>query len=298
MNIEHLQLFVRVAALSNISQAGKELGLSAAVSSAQLNKLEQDLGVRLIHRTTRKVSLTEDGHAFLPYAEDVLASLEAAKAAVGVGSTMPKGNLRISAPASFGRMHLVRAIKEFMSLYPDISVDMRLSDNIIDLVEGGFDVAIRDAALNDSSLIARKLAKDTRLVVASPQYIAQFGVPKTPEDLMEHRCLTLIGLDTWRFTDDKKPINIKVKGQYRVDNGEAVRDACAQGLGVTISSQWCAYKHLESGELVPILTDYPLASDTSIWAVYPSSRQLAAKVRVFIDFLADYFGDTPYWEQE
>lgn len=177
MNNAHLKLFVRLAATHNISVAGAELSLSPAVASAQLSKLEQDLGVRLLHRTTRKVALTEEGKAFLPHAEDVLASVEAARAAVGAGESSPFGTLRVAAPASFGRMHLMPALKDFMQQYPKLSVDFRFSDTIVDLVEGGFDIAIRNAELKDSSLIARKLASDRRILTAAPSYLAKNGEP-------------------------------------------------------------------------------------------------------------------------
>ena len=297
MNIEHLQLFVRVAATHNISMAGQSLGLSPAVASSHINKLESGLGVRLIHRTTRKVSLTEEGIGFLPHAEDVIASVEAARASVGAGSSSPRGTLRVAAPASFGRMHLLPALNEFFTLYPELTVDLKLSDSIIDLVEGGFDIAIRNSELKDSSLIARKLAQDKRLLCASPDYLAKYGEPKSPEDLKSHQCITLMGLDNWAFKTKNGQQNIKVKGILRTDNGEAVRDGCINGLGITISSRWSAYQHINNGELVQVLKDYPLISNTAIWAVYPSSRQLAPKVRAFIDYFSEKFGDMPDWRE-
>lgn len=297
MNIEHLRLFVRIAATNNISQAGQELGLSPAVASAHVNKLEEGLGVRLVHRTTRKVSLTEEGIDFLPHAEEVLATIEAARASVGVGNALPQGTLRITAPASFGRMHLLPALKEFLALHPRLSIDLRLTDSIVDLVEGGFDIAIRNAELKDSSLIARKLAPDNRIICASPDYLANNGQPSSPEDLREHHCINLMGLENWLFETPNGVLNIKTKGNLRTDHGEAVRDACIQGLGIAMAATWSVYKQLENGELVQILKEYPLASDSGIWAVYPSSRLLAPKVRAFIDYFADYYGNPPYWDK-
>lgn len=297
MNIEHIRLFVRIAALNNISLAGKELGLSPAVSSTHMNKLEEHLGVRLIHRTTRRVSLTEEGEAFLPHALDLLESVESARASVGVGSVSPQGKLRVAASASFGRLHLLPALDDFLRRYPDLRVDMHLSDRVVDMVEGGFDIAIRDASLQDSSLIARKLAPVNRILCASPNYLSQYGEPLTPDDLMNHYCVNLIGLDTWVFDTPGGPKSIKTNSRFRTDNGEAARDACAKGLGITISSTWCCSQQVQSGELVQILRDYPLVSNTAIWAVYPSSRLLAPKVRAFIDYFADCFGDSPYWER-
>lgn len=297
MDIEHLKLFVRLAATHNISLAGRELGLSPAVASAHISKLEQGLGVRLLHRTTRKVSLTEEGEAFLPHAVEVLASVEAARASVGAGEEAPTGTLRITAPASFGRMHLMPAMKEFRACYPQLGLDLRLTDTVVDLVEGGFDVAVRDAGLKDSSLIARKLASDKRILCASPEYLQHYGEPKTPQDLRNHQCITLIGLDSWGFDTPEGIHTIKAKGTFRTDNGEAIRDACVAGLGITICSTWNAYLHLQRGELVQVLPDYPLVSDTALWAVYPSSRLLAPKVRAFIDFFAERYGEMPYWDQ-
>ncbi|SFG84347.1 LysR family transcriptional regulator [Neptunomonas qingdaonensis] len=296
MNVEHLKLFIRVAATHNISQAGAELGLSPAVASAHINKLEEGLGVRLIHRTTRKVSLTEEGKGFLPHAEEVLSSVEAARASVGVGKGLPSGTLRVSASASFGRMHLVPAMKGFLSSYPDLNVDLRLSDSIIDMVEGGFDIAIRIAELKDSTLIARKLASDNRIVCASPGYLAKYGEPESPDDLVNHCCLSLMGLDHWSFDAPDGQLTIKAKGNFRTDNGEAVRDACVEGLGVAIASTWSVYQQLRKGELVQVLQDYPLMSDTAVWAVYPSSRLLAPKVRAFIDYYTQCFSSPAYWD--
>ncbi|MBT8098606.1 MAG: LysR family transcriptional regulator [Gammaproteobacteria bacterium] len=297
MNIEHLKLFVRLATTHNISLAGQELGVSPAVASSHIRKLEDGLGVRLVHRTTRSVSLTEDGAAFLPHAEEVLASVEAARAAVGAGSISPRGTLRVTAPASFGRMHLVPQLKGYLGSFPELTLDFRLTDTIVDLVEGGFDIAIRNSELKDSSLIARKLAPDHRIVCASPDYLAEFGEPASPDDLQHHRCISLIGLENWIFDSADGQWSAKINGIFRTDNGEAVRDACVDGLGIAMNSTWSVYKHLQRGELVQILRDHTLVSDTAIWAVYPSSRLLAPKVRSFIDYFAERFGNTPYWDQ-
>ncbi len=296
MNIEHLRLFVRLASTSNISLAGQEYGLSPAVASSHISKLEKGLGVRLVHRTTRKVSLTEEGEAFLPHAEEVLSSVEAARASVGAGNNLPVGTLRVTASASFGRIHLVPALIGFMSRYPDLILDFRFTDTVVDLVEGGFDIAIRNSNLQSSTFVARKLAPDKRIICASPDYLAKFGEPKTPEELQDHQCINLIGLENWVFETERGQVTIKTNGKLRTDNGDAVRDACITGLGITLNSTWSVYQSIDRGDLVQILCDYPLLSDTAIWAVYPSSRLLAPKVRVFIDHFAEYFGSPPYWD--
>lgn len=295
MNIEHVKLFVRLAVTHNISSAGQELGLSPAVASSYINKLETGLGVRLVHRTTRKVSLTEEGLAFLPHAENVIESIDAACASVGVGSHTPSGVLRISAPASFGRLYLIPAIKAFMKAYPTLKVDFRMSDSIIDLVEGGFDLAIRNAELKDSTLVARKLVEDKRILCAAPSYLEAHGVPSHPLEVASHQFVNFSEFDNWIFATPEGPISVRAQGEFKADNGEAVRDACVQGLGLAVSSIWCCHKELKRGELVPILAEYPLITDSAIWAVYPSSRLLAPKVRAFIDFFIDYFGRTPDW---
>ena len=297
MNNEHLRLFVRVAVTQNISTAGNDLGLSPPVASMHINKLEDELGVKLLYRTTRKVSLTEEGREFLPHAEEVLNAVDSARASVGAGSFTPQGTIRVAAPSSFARMHIVPALKGFAEQYPALKVDLRQSDSIVDMVEGGFDIAIRNASLNDSTLVARKLAGDQRIVCASPEYIAKHGEPSTPQELLNHQCITLSNLDTWQFNTPDGIKKIKVKGSIRIDNGESIRDVSINGAGITLCSIWCAYKALKNGQLVQILKDYPLESDTAIWAVYPSSRLLAPKVRAFIEYFKAYYGDTPYWQE-
>lgn len=296
MNADYLKLFVRLAGTQNISQAGKDIGISPAVASSYIHKLEQSLGVRLLHRTTRKVSLTEEGRAFLPHAEDVLASIDAARASVNAGEASPQGTLRVTASASFGRMHILPALPGFLEKYPGLSLDLRLSDSIVDLVEGGFDIAIRNAALKDSSLIARRLATDKRILCASPAYLASHGEPDTPEALVDHQCVSILGMENCLFETPEGQFSVRLDGRLRADNGEAIRDASAAGMGISVNSTWSVYQHLKRGELVQVLEDYPLVSDVAIWAVYPSSRLLAPKVRAFIDYFAEWYGDQPYWE--
>lgn len=295
MNPEYLKLFVLVSRSKSISEAGKELGLSPALASAHLAKLESSLDARLVNRTTRSTSLTEAGQRFLPHAEDVLASLDAARAAVSGTQAVPQGRLRVAAPASFGRMHLMPGLKEFLISYPELSVDFRFSDSIVDLVDGGFDLAIRNAPLKDSTLVARKLAKDSRIICASPDYLASYGEPSSPSELKDHECLNLLGLETWPFRTRKGTQRIKTQGRLRFDNGEALRIACVDGLGIAISSPWSVSQHLRNGELVELLKNTPLDLDPAIWAIYPSSRQVAPKVRAFIDHYSMRFAK-PSWE--
>lgn len=202
----------------------------------------------------------------------------------------------MTTPASFGRMHLMPALKNFLQAYPELSVDLRFSDSVLDLVEGGFDVAIRISELKDSSLVAKKIAGDPRIVCASPEYLAKYGMPQHPSELAEHNCVLLMGMDHWSFETPQGAVAIKAKGSIRVDNGDAMRDATTDGLGISINSKWSVYQEIASGKLVQILQDYPLTSNAAIWALYPSSRLMAPKVRAFIDYFADFYGNPPYWE--
>lgn len=296
MNIDYFRLFVRVAMTRNISQAGKELGLSAPVASMHINKLEEKIGARLVHRTTRKVSLTEEGEALLPYAEEILSNIDTARAIVGKGKEKLQGTLRITASASFGRLHLMPALKGFLLEYPDLSLDIRLTDMMIDMAEGGFDVAIRNADLKDSSLNAKKLATDRRIICVSPEYLVHHGGPMTPDDLKHHRCINQIGFETWIFKTPEGLKHIKVKGNIRVDHAEAVRDAAMDGLGIAMCAEWLIYDQIKTGALIEVLADFPLDDHAAIWAVYPSSRLLAPKVRAFLDYFSKYYGMPPYWE--
>ena len=298
MDLDDLNLFVRIARLDSISAAARDLNITPATASARLSAFEKRLGARLLHRTTRHATLTEDGRAFLPHAENVLDAAVAARAALGREQASPRGTLRIAAPSSFARMHIVPGLPEFMARHPDLKLDMRISDSVVDLVEGAFDVAVRYTELSDSSFVARRLAPDRRVVVASPDYVARHGRPERPEDLDAHACLVVGTLDIWTFTDMRgEPIAKKVTPALRINDGEAVRDAATAGLGVALMATWCAADELRSGKLIPILADYQLVSTQTLWALYPSSRELAPKVRVFVDWLVARFGPKPYWDE-
>jgi DNA-binding transcriptional LysR family regulator len=298
VDFNDLKLFVRIARLGSISAAARDLGLTPAGASARLAAFERRLGARLLHRTTRQATPTVDGLAFLPHAEHVLDAAEAARAALGREQAAPRGTLRIAAPASFARMHIVPGLPDFCGRYPDLVLDLRLSDSVVDLVEGAFDVAVRYAELGDSSFIARRLAPDRRVLVASPEYLSRRGRPRTPDDLAEHACLVVGTLDLWTFLgEDRQPIVRKVSPVLRINDGEAVREAACAGLGIGWMATWCAADELRSGALVPALAEYSLVSSQTLWALYPSSRELAPKVRAFIDWMVDRIGPDPYWDR-
>lgn len=298
MEVDDLNLFLRIAQLRSISAAARDLALTPAGASARLAALEKKLGARLLHRTTRQATLTEDGLAFLPHAENVVLAAESARAALGREQATPRGTLRVAAPASFARMHIVPGLADFCGRYPDLALDMRISDSVVDLVEGAFDVAVRYAELGDSSFVARRLAPDRRVLVASPDYLDRRGRPTTADDLAGHSCLAVGTLDLWTFQGKGgERIERRITPALRINDGGAVRDAACAGLGVALMATWAAADELRSGALVPVLSDYPLVSTQTLWALYPSSRELAPKVRVFIDWLVERFGSEPYWDR-
>lgn len=298
MEVDDLTLFLRIAQLRSISAAARDLDLTPAGASARLAALEKRLGARLLHRTTRQATLTEDGLAFLPHAENVVLAAESARAALGREQATPRGTLRVAAPASFARMHIVPGLPDFCGRYPDLALDMRISDSVVDLVEGAFDVAVRYAELGDSSFVARRLAPDRRVLVASTEYLERRGRPNTPDELAGHSCLAVGVLDLWTFrAKGGEPIERRITPALRINDGAAVRDAACAGMGIALMATWCAADELRSGALVPVLSDYPLVSTQTLWALYPSSRELAPKVRVFIDWLVERFGSEPYWDR-
>lgn len=298
MDFDDLNLFVRIARLGSISAAARDLGMTPAGASARLASFEKHLGTRLIHRTTRMATLTEDGQDFLPHAEHLIDAADVARASLGGKQAAPRGTLRIAAPSSFARMHIVPGLPEFMMRYPDLRLDMRLSDRIVDLVEGAFDVAVRYTDLGDSTFVARRIAPDRRVLVASPDYLDRRGRPQRPDDLDDHDCLVVGTLDRWSFREDTgATIEKRITPALRIDDGTAVRDAACAGLGIALMATWCAADELRSGALVPVLDEYPLLSTQTLWALYPSSRELAPKVRVFMDWLIARFWPEPYWDQ-
>ena len=293
MDILSLRLFLRIAALGGVSAAAQDLSLSPASASARLVKLEETVGVRLFNRTTRAVSLTTDGEAFLPYAQQIIETLETGLSAVkGMGADA-EGLLRITMPGSFGRMYIIPALAEFHARHPLVSLDLRLSDEVLDVVEGAYDLIIRNAPLVDSSLIVRKLASDRRILVASPTYLEQHGAPSTPTDLVEHQCVCLAEVSKWKFENGQ---TVSVPRSFVINDGEALRKMIEQGMGIGVKSVWNASESLKSGLLVEVMPEFPLATDVSIWLLYPSRRIIAPKVHAMIDFLLERFQPVPPWE--
>ena len=238
------------------------------------------------------MSLTTDGELFLPYAQQAVETLETGFIAVRGQSSEVKGLLRMTMPGSFGRMYIIPLLAEFQSRYPLVSLDLRLSDEVLDVIEGAYDLIIRNASLADSSLIVRKLADDRRLLVASPDYLKQYGIPSTPDDLAVHRFVTL-GETKWKFENGQ---TISVSSSFTVNDGEALRNVIEHGMGIGVKSIWNASESLKSGRLVEVLPEFPLITEASIWLLYPSRRIISPRVRVMIDFLIEQFQPMPPWE--
>jgi DNA-binding transcriptional LysR family regulator len=297
LDLTDVALFARVCATRNLSAAGREFGLSPAASSARIAGLERELGARLLHRTTRKIALTQDGETFLEHAAQLLDAAEQAASAVGSGHAAPQGLLRVAASVSFGRQYIVPALAAFLDLHPGIRLDLRLSDRMIDLAADGIDVAIRIGPLRDSALVARTLAPSRLIVCASPAYLAQHGAPATPDELAQHQCLVLGSMNPWRFrAPDGSIASVRVGGRLQSDNGEALRDAAIDGLGIALQSTWATTQQLRSGALVALMPDYPVATDSVVSAQYLNRHFLPPKTQAFIDFFAERFGPQPFWD--
>ena len=301
MDTEGIRLFVTAAELRNISAAGRLLGLAPAVASARLAKLEKRLQAELLHRSTRKVSLSLEGAAFLPYAKEMLAQEDAALAAMGLGRSEITGTLRFAASSTFAQLYVAPVLPEFLERYPKVDVELKLTDTQMDLIEGSFDLALRNYAIGDSSLHGRVLAEDTRILCASPDYLSKHGTPIEPDDLIEHQLLTFMhsaprtltsrdGEPTYRFP----PAN--AKSRILCDDGASMRIATAAGVGISMNSVWSVHKEIVDGSLVRVLPRYEVDVQSAIWLVYPKSNVLTAKVRVFIDFLMEKIGNQPVWE--
>lgn len=295
-NLGDLEIFARVVAAGSMSSAGRELGLSPAVVSKRLRRLEDRLGTRLLQRTTRQISLTEAGHGFYERVVAILAGIEEAEAFVSRRSTLARGTLKVSAPTSFGRMHIAPHINSFMRANPDLAVNLVLSDEFVDIVGDGYDVAIRIAELSDSSLVARRLAPVKRILCAAPDYLQRHGVPETVADLESHICIPSHNNEPWKMEGPDGPLVYRPTGPLLTNSSEVVRECVIGGVGIALRSTWDIGRELVDGRLQQVLPAYEGSRNVAIHAVYASRRFLPAKIRVFIDFLAELFGPTPYWD--
>jgi DNA-binding transcriptional LysR family regulator len=299
--IGDLSLFLRVLDLGSISAAARSLDLSIAVASQRLKRLERELGVRLLHRTTRRLHATPEGAALAERGRVLVEDLEALTSGLREAGTEVSGTLRVTLPASFGRQYISPLLPEFLALHPRVQLSVNLDDQMRDLVASGFDLAIRIGALGDSGLVARKLATNRRVLCASPDYLERHGRPRRPADLTDHECLLLVGSlgrqDVWRFSDGQGgEIAQRVRGRFESNLGELLRDAVVAGQGIALHSVWHVCDELRTGRLEVLLPDYPIA-ETGIHAVMPQRRLVPPRVRAFVDFLAMRLADDPPWER-
>lgn len=289
MDVQEMRVFARVASLQNFSAAAAELGMTPGNVSKRLQGLEDSLGVRLFDRSTRKIRITEEGEILLEYVARVLRDVDDAETAVRSSGLVPKGTLHVSAPASLGRRHIRPGICEFLELYPDVTIDLSLTDRLVNLIDEGFDVAIRTGALPDSQLIAKRLAPDQYFVLASPSYLEEHGEPKTPQQLSKYNCLVLGEHSQWTLSRADEQISVRVSGTLTSNSAEMVHEAAVRGLGIIRTSLLKAHDDIEAGRLIRVLPDYDVAGTAAIWAIYASSRHVPPKLRVFLDFFAKRF---------
>lgn len=299
--LEDLRLFTLVAEGKSFTKAAEKLGLSKSAASRRIGELEARLGARLFNRTTRHISLTQVGEGFHARVSQALEALEEAERSVASQHQAPRGTLKLAAPMSFGFVHLSGAIADFMGLYPEVAVDMDLSDRYVDLVEEGYDLAVRVGRLKDSSLVARRLCPARAVICASPHYLARRGTPMDPADLADHDCLIYTNIpnpEQWTFRTapgSEATRNVRITGRLRANNGDALREAAIHGQGLALLPTFIVGDALSAGRLVPVLDNF-LLPPGAVHAVYPANRHLSPKVRAFVDFLAGRFGPVPYWD--
>jgi len=290
-----MRTFLRVAETGNFSQVAREANVGQPAISKQVAWLETHLGVQLFHRTPRNVRPTDAGHLFYDAVLRVMRDLETAEHLIGRGAIKPSGRLSVSLSAGFGRLHVVPLLPAFQELYPDIAVDFIVTDRFVDLVEEGFDLAIRIGQLQDSALIARRIGLSPRVTVASPHYLARRGEPLTPEDLRQHACIVYAfqrSSNPWHFSGPKTLIEVPVAGPLRTNDAENVRAAVLAGLGIAQAPRWLFSEELTTGAVCEVLANYP-PRPAPIHAVFPAEKPTAPKVRAFVDFVAGAFARDP-----
>ncbi len=296
---EDMDAFVRIVDAGGIGRAAKQLGVAKSAVSRRLVELEKRLGVQLINRTTRQSSLTEAGRSYYQRGLQILDDVTELNATTSNTQALLQGVLRVSVPVSFGLQHLTPAVTEFADMHPKLIVHLDFTDRLVDLVEDGFDLAIRITALKDSTLVARKLAPVRIILCASRDYLARYGWPESPQDLKTHVGLhySFAPRSSWTFTGpDGQETSIALPVRMAANNGEFLRDAAIAGHGLALQPTFIVWKQIEKGELVPVMTDYTVPS-INAYAVYPQTRHLSQRVRALIDFLTDRFSGAPYWDR-
>jgi DNA-binding transcriptional LysR family regulator len=296
---ENMAAFIRVVEAGSISGAADGLGVAKSAVSRRLKELEEHLGVELFHRTTRSMNLTDSGRAFYHQSVRILEDVLEAEHATSQAHGTLKGSLKVALPSTFGLMHMGSAINDFLQAHPQIEFDLDFNDREVDLIQEGFDLAIRIAKLPDSSLIARRLAPIQTVICASPSYLERMGTPQTPDELIDHQCLVyslLRDFNYWILTDSSgKEIRTKIHPTLKASTGDFLKDAAVEGRGIILVPSFIAYKEIERGTLISILNDYK-TPQVDAYAIYPQTRHLSQRVRAFVDFLVKRFEGTPYWD--
>ena len=296
--LKQIESFAAVATKGSLTAAAHAEGVAPAVIGRRIDALEERLGVKLLVRTTRRITLTHEGSAFLEDCQRLLADLANAEASVSEGGVKASGHLRITAPAGFGRRHVAPLVPAFIAQHPDVSLSLNLSDRVVDIVNEGFDCAVRVGDLPDSSLVSVRLADNRRLCVAAPAYLQRAGAPATPSELMRHQCLTLSSDSSqsrgWAFRVDGEPIHLRPGGRLDCSDGQVLHDWCLGGLGLAWRSTWEVQDDVAAGRLQEVLADF-CAPSNGIYAVFPHAKHLPLRVRLWIDFVKHSYGDPMYW---
>ena len=296
---KQLETFVAVAAKGSLTAAAQAQGVAAAIIGRRLDALEERLGVKLMVRTTRKISLTHEGSAFLEDCQRLLADWSNAEASVSAGGIRASGHLRITAPAGFGRRHVAPLVPVFRQQHPDVSISLNLSDRVVDIAAEGFDCAVRVGDLPDSSLISVRLADNRRLCVATPAYLKRRGTPRTPHDLHQHDCLMLSSDASqsrgWAFVLEGRVEHVRPGGPLDCSDGQVLHDWCLAGHGIAWRSRWEVAQEIAEGRLVSLLEDFA-APPNGIYAVFAQRKHLPLRVRLWVDFLKFQYGQSSYWQ--
>lgn len=292
---KQVETFVSVATKGSLSAAARVEGVTPAVIGRRLDALEQRLGVKLLTRTTRSISLTFEGAAFVEDCQRILNDLANAEASVSLGGVKASGHIRVSAPAGFGRLHVAPLMRDFLEVNPEVSCTLDLTDRVVDLVNESIDCAIRIGELPDSSLVSIRLADNRRVVVASPAYLARHGSPAAPHDLATHNCLSLGQQRGWAFCNEKgETITVKVSGRLECNDGAVLHEWALAGDGLAWRSRWEVDADLRAGRLVSVLDEFATPT-MGIYAVFPQRKRLALRVRLLIDHLKNHYGRPDYW---
>jgi DNA-binding transcriptional LysR family regulator len=298
--LKQLRSFVSVATRGSLTAAARAEGVAPAIMGRRIDALEERLGVKLLVRTTRRLSLTHEGSAFLEDCQRLLTDLANAEASVSAGGVKASGHLRVTAPAGFGRRHVAALVPRFRDLHPDVTISLNLSDRVVDLAAEGYDCAIRVGDLTDSSLVSVRLAENRRLCVATPGYLKRHGTPAHPNELMKFDCLTLSSDASqtrgWAFMVDGELIHFRPAGPLDCSDGQVLHEWCVGGWGIAWRSTWEVENDIAAGRLVEVLGAFA-APPNGIYAVFPQRKHLPLRVRLWIDFLKHHYSRPEFWKR-